>query len=274
MRQVALRILLLLSLTLFAGETRAQTPDPNKAEELITRILAVDKAQRDQVKDITFDAEYIEREAADSGQGDEKVRMMKKISIKYFPDTAWYHEEFMQYYKQGKLQSQDDLKDEAADRREKKRRRGALDISYPMLKPFWPDHRALYTIEYKGTAPESINGHSCEHFAVTAKEPADSLFNGDYYFEGTGLHLARVDFSPSKLIHRTMFKMSEFKMSLSYTPTVEGLWFPSEFNIQFKAKAMWVIGVKVKGVEYYRNPVINSGVEDKLFDADKPTKSE
>ena len=143
---------------------------------------------------------------------------MKRIYVKYFADTAWYHEDFLQYYNDGKLQSADDLKKEAADRKEKKRRRGALDISYPMLRPFWANHRALYNVEYKGMTAEQIDGHSCHHFTVTAKEPSDSLINGDYYFEAVGFHLAKVDFSPSKLVRRTMFKMSEFKMSLMYTP--------------------------------------------------------
>ena len=35
---------------------------------------------------------------------------------------------------------------------------------------------------------------------------------------------------------------------------------------------MWIIGVKVKGTEYYRNPVVNSGIEDKVFESDKVTE--
>ncbi len=272
MRKLSLAIILLLPLALVASRTSAQSPGGIDPEALIGRTLTVDSEQRAQVKDISYDAEYVEKEEGDHGEAKEKVRLMKRIYVKYFPDTAWYHEDFQQYYKDGKLQSPDDLKKEAADRKEKKRRRGAMDISYPMLKPFWTNHRALYTIEYKGMAEEQVDGRSCHHFVVTAKEPADSLINGDYYFEAEGFHLAKVDFSPSQLVHRTMFKMSEFNMSLIYTPNLAGQWLPSEFNIQFKAKAMWVIGIKVKGAEYYKNPIVNGGLEDKLFDSDKPTE--
>ena len=275
MKRLSLAMILLLPLALSASKTWAQTPAGIDPEAIINRILTVDQEQRNQVKDVVFDAEYVEKDEGDNGSNGEpkeKVRLMKRVYLKYFPDTAWYHEDYTQFYKEGRLQTSDDLKKEAADRKEKKRRRGALDISYPMLKPFWANHRALYTIEYKGIASEQVDSRSCHHFTVTAKEPADSLFNGDYYFEAVGFHLAKVDFSPSKLVHRTLFKMSEFNMSLIYTPNLNGQWFPSEFNIQFKAKAMWVIGVKVKGAEYYRNPIVNSGVEDKVFESDKATE--
>jgi hypothetical protein len=272
MRRIALAVILLLPLILVASKTWAQTPEGIDPEALVKRILTVDSEQQSQVKDVSYDAEYVEKDERDNGEVKEKVRLIKRIYVKYLPDTAWYHEDFREYYKEGKLQSPDDLKKEAADRKEKKRRRGAMDISYPMLKPFWADHRALYNVEYKGIPEERIDDRRCHHFTVTAKVPADSLINGDYYFEVEGFHLARVDFSPSQLVHRTMFKMSEFNMSLIYAPNLNGLWLPSEFNIQFKAKAMWVIGIKVKGAEYYRNPVVNSGLEDKLFDSDRPTE--
>jgi hypothetical protein len=266
MKRIATLILLLIPMVLVSS-SRAQDA---AADTLIARILEVDQAQRSQVKDLVLDAKYVEIDSSDNGETREKVRLIKKISIKYLTDTAWYHEEYLQFFDEGKLKNQDDLKKEADERKEKKRRRGALDISYPMLRPFDAGHRALYTIEYKGLTSSQIDGHVCHHFTITAKEPADSLINGDYYFESGALHLVRVDFSPSKLVRRTMFKMSEFNMSLSYKPNESNYWLPSKFHIQFKAKAMWMIGIKVNGTEDYTNPVVNSGISDAVFDSDKP----
>lgn len=274
MRRFGYLILLLIPLAMLQSRLWAESPDQSDPDSLIARILSVDQEQRAQIKDVIFDAEYIEKETGDGTESKEKVRLVKRIYIKNFPDTSWYHEDFLQYFQEGKLKSQDDLRKESADRKEKKRRRGALDISFPILRAFTPERRGLYNIEYKGIAAEQIGGRACHHFVVTAKEPADSLINGDYYFETEGLHLARIDFSPSKLVHRAMFKMSEFHMALIYQPNSGDLWFPSEFDIQFKAKAMWVIGVKVQGVEYYRSPIVNTGISESLFLSDRLQKDQ
>jgi len=235
-------------------------------EALIAQILQVSAEQQAKLRDAVFDAEYIEGETKDDGQLEEKLRFMKRISIKYFPDTAWFHEQYIQYYKDGKLKSDEDCQKEAKERLEKKRRRGAMDISYPMIRPFTPRHRGLYTITYQGITSEKIDNYTCHRFTVTAIEPADSLINGDYYFESDGFHLMRVDFSPSKLVKRSMFKMNEMKMALSFGPNTDNIWLPKQFRINMRAKAMWVIGIKVSGTEEYRNARVNTGINDKLFE--------
>jgi hypothetical protein len=141
-----------------------------------------------------------------------------------------------------------------------------MDISYPMIRPFTQRHRALYTITYQGIVPEKIENYICHKFRVDAIEPADSLINGDYYFESDGFHLVRVDFSPSKLVKRSMFKMNQMNMSLTFEKSVGDFWLPAKFQIQMRAKAMWVIGIKVSGTEEYRNAVVNSGIDDQLFE--------
>lgn len=252
---------------LLAGFSYTQEPvsgiDP---EALIAQILKVNTEQQARLKDAVFDAEYVEGEAKEDGRFEEKLRFMKRISIKYFPDTAWFHEQYGQYYKDGKLQSDDDCRKAAKERLEKKRRRGAMDISYPMIRPFTPRHRGLYTITYQGIVSEKIDSYTCHKFTVAAIEPADSLINGDYYFESDGFHMVRVDFSPSKLVRRSMFKMNEMKMTLAFAPGGDDFWLPKQFRIQMRAKAMWVIGIKVSGTEEYRNARVNTGIDDKLFE--------
>ena len=89
----------LLGLT--AAPLVAQTDGGIDPEALIERILTVDKAQREQVKDVSFDAEYIEREEAGDNEVREKVRFEKEVYIKYLPDTAWYAEKYLAFYAEG-----------------------------------------------------------------------------------------------------------------------------------------------------------------------------
>ena len=158
---------------------------------------------------------------------------------------------------------------EAADRIEKRQKRKARDISHPMVRPFYKERRPLYDISYQGVAEERIDDRVCHHFRVTAKQPADSLINGDYYFEAETFHLVRVDFSPSKLVKKLMFKLNELNMSLLYGPDTEGYWLPRQFDVQGKGKAAFFIGVNFAGTEYYRNPVVNSGLDDSIFEVTK-----
>jgi hypothetical protein len=256
----------MIGLSLLATTLPAQDSGGIDPEALIERILAADQVQCDLVDDVTFEAEYIEREDKGDEGIKEKVRLTKKVYIKYFEDTAWYAEEFLEYYKDGELKSDEDLSKEAADRTEKKIKRKARDISFPMLRPFYPERRELYDIEYVGVAEERIDDYVCHHFHATAREPSDSLINGDYYFESETFRLVRVDFSPSKLVKKTMFKLKELKMSLRYSPNENGLWLPIQFDVKGKGKAAFFFGVNFAGNEYYRNPVINSGLDDSIFE--------
>ncbi len=259
MRQLCIFVgLLILSLSAVA-----QTDSP---EQLIEKIVQVDKQQREQVKDVVLLSEYIKGEEKDDGRFEEKIRFSKRISIKYLADTALMHEEYLSCIKEGKPQSAKDCEKSAHEDLEKKKRRATPNISYPMVKPFYPEKRSIYTISYMGVAGERVDGYLCHHFNVTAIEPADTLLNGDYFFDTESLHLVRVTFSPSQLVSRTMFKMSKMNMALNYLPTAEGYWLPTEFSFTMKAKAMWIINVPTSATETYSEPVVNAGVPDALFE--------
>jgi len=215
---------------------------------------------------VTFSAEYVEREDKGDEGFREKVRFVKEVYVKYFADTTWFAEHYLEYYKDGELMSDEDMQKEVADRIDKQKKRKTRNISLPMLRPFYPEQRSLYTIDYEGVAPDRIDDWVCHQFRVTALQPADSLINGDYYFEAETFHLVRVDFSPSKLVKKLMFKLNELNMSLLYGPTAEGYWLPRQFDIQGKGKAAFFIGVNFAGTEYYRNPVVNSGLDDSIFE--------
>ena len=99
-----------------------------------------------------------------------------------------------------------------------------------------------------------------------AKVEADSLIDGDYYFEAEYYNLVRVDFSPSKLVKKTMFKLKELNMTIIYSPGPEGYWLPSRFEVEGKGKAALFFGVNFNGTEWFRNPEINRGLKDSIFE--------
>jgi hypothetical protein len=247
--------------------TLAQGQSGIDPEALVERVLAVDRAQRERIHDITFDAEYVEREDSGDEGVKEKVRFDKKVYVKYLGDTAKFAEEYLAYYKDGELQNDETLRSEARDRIEKKKKRKAQDVSFPMLRPFYPEYRGLYDIQYRGVADDRIDNMVCHLFRVTAKQPADSLINGDFYVEAENFRLVRVDFTPSRLAKAMMFKMSQLDMSIRYGATPEGFWLPRQFDFRGRGKAMFFIGVNFAGTEYYRNPEINTELNDSIFEA-------
>ena len=236
-------------------------------EAIIERMLAVDANQRDQVRDVVFEAEYIEGDERDEGFV-EKVRLNKRIYVKYVDDSAWFHEEFLAYYKDGELKEPKDLAKEAKNRTDKRKKRKTRNISYPMLTPFYPENRESYEVEYLGVTSETVESYICHHFQVKSKVEDDQFINGDYYIEAESFHLVRVDFSPTKLVKKLMFKLKELNMSIVYGPNLDEFWLPLRFDIQGKGKAAFFFGAEFAGTEYYRNPVVNSGISADVFEVD------
>ena len=254
--------LLVLAPAVFQAETQSGI-DP---EALITGILAVDSKQQSAITDLVFDAECVEGKIEGDGSFKEEERFLKRIYIKYLPDTAWYHEEYVEYYKNGELQDPSRRDKVASERLNKKKNRTTHDISYPILRPFYPDFRDHYDITYEGVAPEKINEYVCHYFRVRAKDKHKDLINGDYYFEAESFHLVRVDFSPAELMKKTMFRLNRLDMSIQYAPNQDGFWLPRQFDVEGKGKAALLFGVEFAGKEYYRNPRINSGINAEIFE--------
>ncbi len=256
------KFIILCSL-LFICATQISAQTNNEASTLIHQILEVEKLQKEKVQNVTFDAEYIEAEEKD-GKFVEKIRFDKKIYIKYDNDTAYIFEDYLAYYKESKQQSDDDLQSASKEKKEKKIKRRSKDISYSMLKPFYESNSELYEIEYLGVANDKIETYTCHHFKVRAKEENSDLVNGDYYFDAESFQLVQVDFSPAKLTKKMMFKMKKLNMTILYKEYDDNLWFPKQFEISGKGKAMFFIGVNFAGTEYYRNPLINQDIDSKF----------
>ncbi len=248
---------------LFVCVTQIIAQNNNEASTLVHQILEVEKFQKEKVQNVTFDAEYIEAEEKD-GKFVEKIRFDKKIYIKYDNDTAYLFEDYLAYYKESKKQSNDDLLSASKEKKEKKIKRKSKDISYSMLKPFYASNSKLYDIEYVGVASDKVESYTCHHFKVRAKEANQDLINGDYYFDAESFQLVRVEFSPSKLTKKMMFKMKKLNMIILYKEYEDNLWFPKQFEISGKGKAMFFIGVNFAGTEYYRNPLVNQNIDSKF----------
>ncbi|UCC44027.1 MAG: hypothetical protein JSU65_13085 [Candidatus Zixiibacteriota bacterium] len=248
-----------------SAQVQSEGIDP---EAIIERILAADSARASVLEDVVFDAEYVEGKQEKSGEFVEKIRFEKKIYIKFFDDTAWYHEDFLAYYKDGEPKSDKDLQKEARERLKNKKKRSTRDISYPMLQPFYPENRERYELEYVGVAAEAIEDFVCHQFAVRSKIEDGDHINGDYYFDAESFNVVRVDFSPAKLTKKTMFRLKKLDMTIRYGPSPEGYWLPRQFDIDMKGKAAFFFGVNVRGTEYYRKPVVNDGIDDEVFEVD------
>jgi hypothetical protein len=258
-------LLIPAALLLAATVAADKIPEGVAPEVLIRQILAVDSVQRALLHDVMFDAEYVEREQDGTGRYIDKARFVKKVYVRYLQDTALYHEVYLEYYVGGELQSYNELMREAADRSESKQKRGTKDVSYPMLTPFYSGARDGYEISYLGIAEGTIDDYVCHHFRVRPREEVDSLISGDYYFESSSFHLVRVDFRPARLAKSVMFRLSELNMSIAYSPATDEIWLPRQFDIAGRGRAAFFFGVKFAGTEYYRDPVVNSGLSDTLF---------
>ena len=256
---------LLTTLVLISAPAAAQTNQGIDPDAIIDQILRVDSIQRAQLQDVVMEAELLEGKMQDNGQLEAKKRFVKDVYIKYFDDTAWYYADYREYYEDGKLKSDDELRSEAKDRRKKKEERKGKDISYPILSPFYAEHRADYDITYEGVTDRLIEGYACHQFRVESKIEDDDHIDGDYYFEAESFHLVRCDFTPAKLIRKTMFKLDRLDMTLLYEPFNSDIWLPARFDIVGKGKAALLFGVNFAGTEFYRNPKINTDLADSLF---------
>lgn len=262
---------ILFSCLLIAGAAAASITSQTEAIDphaLIETILMIDAQRAEQIKDLVLDGEFIEGETNDQGEFEEKVRIVKKIYIKYLPDTVLLHEQYLEFYKDGELQDAETMQKEAAERLAKKIKRKSKDISWTLLEPFYEGERDFYDIVYMGVPGDLVEGRSCHHFQISCKEKDATRINGDYYFDSESFNLVRVDFTPAKLTSNLMFKMKQLDMSIRLGPNPDDVWLPRQFDISGRGKAMFLIGVKFSGTEYYTNGVINSGFDSAIFEDD------
>lgn len=240
----------------------AQSDQAIDPEALIEHIISVEAQQREAVQDVAFDVEMVEWEK----DGKEKTRFVKKVYFKVNADTTLMAEDYLEYYKKGELQNEEEMQKQVRERKEKAKKRKANNVSFRAITPFLESHRDAYKIDYVGLSRDKVEGYTCHQFHVEPLEASDTLIIGDYYFDSESFNLARSEFSPSKLVKKLMFKLKELKISINYAPVGDNYWLPNRVDVTGKGKAALFIGVNFATTEYYRNPVINQGVPEKLFE--------
>lgn len=269
MKAVSLIILLLIGIGGFLSSGLEAKPqngiDP---QVLIERLLAVEFELRERLHDLVLDAETVEGKYED-GVFIEKARFHKKIYLQYQEDTVLFFEEYLDCFEEDKQLSAEDCSKRAAERKEKKAKRGTHDVSFSLLRPFYPENAEKYETSYEGITTEEVEGYTCHRFRVQALKKEKDLLNGDYYFDAETFRLVRLDFSPAKLIKKMMFKLKKLDMSVLLGPAGDGYWLPKKFEIEGRGKAAFFFGVKFAGAEYYTNPVINGGIDPAIFETNE-----
>lgn len=262
-----MRTISLVSILLTALAFPVQASPTVDPESIISELLRVDSLQRVAIGALVMDAEYLSGKYEESGFV-EAERFEKRLTMKFLPDTTWYHEEFLRYFKDQQPQDSGELRKASMRLQEEAEKRKNRNISAPMLRPFTPAMRSLYRITYQGIAEKIDNQHTCHHFDVRAIDEIDSLINGTFYFDIETHHLVRAEFTPAKLVKKMMFRMSELRMSITYAPGEQGHWLPKQFELTGKGKAALFIGVRFAVIESYRNHRIGIEVPDDFFRRD------
>ncbi|MCH7490406.1 MAG: hypothetical protein IID05_06890 [Gemmatimonadetes bacterium] len=79
-KKVLWLILFSLWISVWSGSVGAEELNGIDPEALIERILAVDQKQRNEIKDIVFDAEFLEGETNDEGEFVERQSLMRRFA--------------------------------------------------------------------------------------------------------------------------------------------------------------------------------------------------
>jgi len=253
-----LTVSLTIIFTLLAGSSYSQQETAIDADAIIQKVVEVEARQRAEIRDVVFDAEYIEMEIDENGEMKEKMRLEKTVTLKYINDSVIYVETFNAYYKKGELMSEDELSKIAREKTEKKKKRGSRDISYSILSPFYDKNKQDYSITYLGVHDTTVSDYLCHKFKVESLTGDKKAINGEYYFDADSFHLVRVDFVPAKIGGNFFFNMKKLELSMMFAPNSDGYWFPTRFDISGQGKAMFFIGVSWAGTEYFRNPRVNT----------------
>jgi hypothetical protein len=261
MRKAFLFIIIFLAIS-----SGAFSSDKITVGALIDSVLAARQRQLEAVSDMTFDAIFYERRTDKEGNITEEKRYDKKIYVKKIDDTFHIHQKYVAFYLDGIKQEREALVAEVDRKQEERSKRGGRDFTYDLTIPLQMLYTGMYDVSYKGMIEEKVDGYICHMLRADAREENDTLINCLYYVDTAGYNLVRVDFSPARLTSKLMFKLKELDMTIHYKPYNSDIWVPDRFELLGRGKAAFFIGVYFQSEETYTNPVVNSGLNDALFD--------
>lgn len=241
-------------------------------DEIIQRLLASEARMDVAINDVTVETELVERRH----NGDDSIKEEKVYSkVVYFArheDSArrsHVYEQFLSYHKNGDPQDPEKLEKEVKSKIEKQKKGRGQDKAKMITDVFLEKYREFYEIEFIGTLDSAIEGYSCYHVRVRARNHDYDLkdrINADFYIDTLSFRPVYVTFKPAKLSGNLMFKFKELNMQLLYANYGEDVWLPKRFYLKAKAKAGLFFTVRFTVTEHFDEPVFNSSLPVELFD--------
>lgn len=273
---VAVAALVSLSATIFLFSPALATQtveDSLLIESIISRLQAGEKIQRQKLQDVTLRGSTYERRLKGNGEIKEEKRFDHITYMRRESDTVVkmdIHEEYLRYFKNGKIQKDKELTKEVENRLKKKKKGDSNDISSQLSDAFADKHRQAYRYAYGGVTDTLVEGNICHIIQVSPNpdrkdKKEKTRIEGTYYIDTLSCRIARVDFHPAKLGGGLVFKLKEVHMTLTYNQVNEHIWLPNYFYVTGKGKAALFFSIRFEREGTFKNPIINSGLPDSLF---------
>ncbi|MFH1699412.1 MAG: hypothetical protein ABIE07_02395 [Candidatus Zixiibacteriota bacterium] len=235
--------------------TQAQDFD---LEDIIDGIYLRDSSIQADIKDLTISVEAYSRKLSGDGDIKEEAKFLKTY---YFKDTL-FAVKFLEYYKDGEKQSDEELAKQEKEAVKKMKKDNSRDAQANPIDPFYPEFRAKYRFDLMGN--ESKNGYECYHIFADCRDEDERLIEGDFWFEIDNLNLVETEFKPSKLPG----PLKQLDMVQTRKPTETGYWLPASFYLRGRGKVMIFIKFNFEAEELYSDYKINTGLTDDIFGED------
>ena len=245
-------MLVLVAAGLVSVGAQAQQPD---IDSIITGACERDSITRAEIGAMTMNAESYSRKLGGDGAVKEEKKFLKSYAFK----GKLFKEEFREYYLDGKLQDESELKKQVAESNERRRKGRSRDASINPMEPFYPENRGKYVFTLTGK--ELQHGCVSYHIVADCLVEDENLYEGDFWFEVNWLNLVHAEFHPAKM--PTTIKMLD--MTKSYGPVEYGYWLPVGFHLRGKGQAMLFIKFNFEVEERYSGHKIHVGLTDDFF---------
>ncbi len=269
-RKIKVSIGMFLAIVTFAFysvDTNSAYAEDNILSEIIDRLLASEARQAEQLSDVLLDSELFERRLKGNGDIKEEKHFLKDIYFHKIPDSARkmeVYERYLEYSKDGEMQSADELRKVVEDKIEKLKKGRGDDKSRLLTDVFLPENAEFYSLTYEGIVDSAVDDYTCYFIKVRAKEnEKDTVerINAEFYLDTVTARPVFVSFRPAKLKSNMMFKLKQLDMSLEFKEYKEDIWLPLKFHLRGKAKAALFFGVDFEVDETFSNPRYNTGVD-------------
>ena len=231
-------------------------------EEVIPGVYVRDSITRAEIGVMSMDVESYVR----SLKGDGEVKEEKQYARKYFIQDTLLKIEFINYYKDGVLQDEEELQKQIKAERDRRKQGRNRDASVNPLQPFFPQNRQYYAFSMPGI--ERQHGCVCYHVVADCLVDNEDMLEGDYWIEVNHLNLVHAEFRPARMPS----KIQQLDMTKSYAPVEYGYWLPVGFHLIGRGKVLIFIKFNFEVEEKYLRHKIHVEVADDFFVEDDDEK--